>query len=300
MIPAMVLCAGFGTRLRPLTNFLPKPLLPVGDRAALIHILDQLRREGFGPLVVNSHHRANTFSGLVPSGVNVLHEPSILGTGGGVQNARAVLGEGNVLVWNGDIQIEPNLKALVGAHRSALARGGAVATMLVEAREKGTGTVGVGEDGTVVRLRGERFGTESAGADYLGLMVLSARARSGLPNPGCLIGDALMPMLREGQKVATVGHRGPWVDIGTPVQYLEANLRWLRRQQRTSWCAPKARVAPSVQLVDTIVDGGEVEGKGIVRECVVLGGGRLRAPCVRCIGLPGGASLQLEPIRNGG
>jgi mannose-1-phosphate guanylyltransferase len=291
-MPAMVLCAGFGTRLQPLTNFFPKPLLPVGDRPAFQHILDQLRSHGFGPVALNTHHRADTFEGVVPPDVAVMHEPSILGTAGGVANAASALGPGDVLIWNGDIQVQPDLPALVRAHRDRAAEG-VVATLLVVPREDGEGTVGLDVEGNVARLRGERFGTEVAGADYLGVMVLSETARAGLPVEGCLVGDVLMPILREGRRVAVVAHLGGWVDIGTPALFLEANLQWLRSHRQRSWCAPEASVAAPVRLIDSIVAGGAVGGEGMLRECVVLPGGNLSAPSERCIALPDGNFIRV-------
>jgi len=290
MVPAMILCAGFGSRLRPLTDFLPKPLLPVGDRPAFRHIADQLEQQGFRPLALNTHHRAITFEGQVPSNVTVLYEPSILGTAGGVANAATVLGKGDVLVWNGDMHLQADLAGLLSEHGAA---SGAVATLLASPRSLGEGTLGVDHAGRVTRLRGEKFGPEARGADYLGVLVLSNRVRETLPAEGCLVGDALLPALRAGAYVATMRHEGPWLDIGTPSQYLEANLRWLASREAASYQAPDAAVARAVRLRDCVVAGGSVEGAGELRECVVLPGGRLRAPAARCIGLPDGATWQV-------
>lgn len=284
----MILCAGFGTRLRPLTDFFPKPLLPIGDRPAFQHIVDRLRSGGFGPLVINTHHGAESLAKAVPSDVSALYEPSILGTAGGVANAASALGQGDVLVWNGDIQLDPDLNGLVVKHH----RMGSVATLLVAPRPAGEGTVGVSRDGSVARLRGETFLEEVSGADYLGVMMLSEKGRETLPKEGCLVGDVLMPWLRNGGSVGTVVHTGSWVDIGTPERYLRANLAWLRAEGHAAWCASDATVAASVELRETVVAaGGVVTGEGPVHRCVVLAGAVLRAPALGAIALPGGVEV---------
>jgi mannose-1-phosphate guanylyltransferase len=156
----MVLCAGLGTRLRPLTDHIPKPLMPVGDRPALAHVLGALRSAGIERIAVNTHHRAEVFDAyrteLGHGGLSVVHEPEILGTAGGVRNARRDLGEGDILVVNGDI-VAPalDIRSLVSAWE---AHGDAAALWVIEPTPVREGTVGIDERGRIVRLRGRRFG----------------------------------------------------------------------------------------------------------------------------------------------
>src|SRR5262245_40888659 len=125
----MVLCAGLGTRLKPLTDWCAKPLVPIGDRPALAHVLDRLR--GFSPLVANVHHRADEVAAFANgAGVLVSREDDLLGTAGGVARASSLLGEGPVLVWNGDILADLDAEALVRAHASS-------ATLAVAPRGRG-------------------------------------------------------------------------------------------------------------------------------------------------------------------
>src|SRR6185295_4138673 len=103
MTSAMVLSAGFGTRLRPLTDELAKPLMPVGDRPMLAHVIDALSRGGVEDVVVNTHHRGGDFVPQIERlglAIHVVHESKILGTAGGVANASRTLGTGDVVVWN--------------------------------------------------------------------------------------------------------------------------------------------------------------------------------------------------------
>jgi mannose-1-phosphate guanylyltransferase len=274
----MVLAAGLGTRLRPLTDACAKPLVPVGDRPALAHVLDRLRAAGAARVVVNAHHRADDMRAFVlaqPGGVAVSEERDLLGTAGGLAHARALLGEGDVVVWNADILADVDLRALVEAH----ALGGAAATLVVQPLAEGTGSVGLDEDGRVVRLRQERFGAEASGGEFLGVHVLGATLRARLPGRGGLVEDVFVPALARGETLRAWLHGGPWHDVGTVATYLAANRAWLASRALASWVGPGARVAPGVTLDACVVGAGAVvEGSGALSACVVWPGARAVAP----------------------
>lgn len=117
----MILAAGFGTRLAPLTDRLPKALVSVAGRPMIAHAVDALRRAGCDELIVNAHHFAEQVDEYflrhdagVP--VRVLHEREILGTGGGVLNAAPFLEKEDVfLLYNADIIVEADLSAMLRA-----------------------------------------------------------------------------------------------------------------------------------------------------------------------------------------
>ena len=156
---AMILAAGYGTRLRPLTDELPKPLMPVGDAPAIAHVARALSGVA-NSLVVNTHHRADAFDGLVlPLPHVALHETEILGTAGGVARARAAFDGAEVVVWNGDIVADVDARALVDRLRAT----GALAAWVVAPRPCGQGTVGLSRDGFVVRVRSVVVGEEASG-----------------------------------------------------------------------------------------------------------------------------------------
>jgi len=293
MTAAMVLCAGFGTRLRPITDSIPKPLLPVGDLPAFLHVLHRLMSNGFAPIAMNTHHRADAFDNWVPQGVTIVHEHDhILGTAGGVANAASVLGRGDVLVWNGDVIAEPDLAELAAAHSN---RPESVATLLAAPRQPGHGTLGVQRDGCVARLRGETFGEEVAGGDFLGIQMISAQGRELLPAQGCLVGDVYMPALRRGGRVKVHWYDGAWDDIGSPGALLAANLRWLDRRRRNFWVAPRARVGAGISLRATVVcDDATVYGRGTVERCLVLPGAVLEAPACGVIAVHGTGSIAVD------
>ncbi|WP_437747202.1 NDP-sugar synthase [Sorangium sp. So ce1504] len=276
MASAMILAAGLGTRLRPLTDEMPKPLLWLGDRPLIAHIAERLAAGGVVRVAVNKSHLAERFSrdllAAFPVPVEVLHEPEPLGTAGGLANAAGALGEGDVVLWNGDILIDLDVAALSAAH----GHHGAGATLAVAPRPAGEGTVGVGARGEVVRLRGERFGDEVAGGDFVGVHVVGGALRRRLPPRGCMVGDVYLPWLREGRSLATFAAPAVWHDIGTLAAYLAASARWLSQRGLRSYIGPGASVAEGVDVAGSVVGAGaRVEGAGAARGCVVWPGAQV-------------------------
>lgn len=292
---AMILSAGLGTRLRPLTDELPKPLMWLGDRPVLGHIAQRLREAGVEALVVNTHHLAGAFRpsilGAFGLEITVLEERDILGTAGGVKNAEGALGPGPVVVWNGDIVASIDVRAALLEHR----RGRALATLVVAPRARGEGTVGLGSEGEVVRLRGEVFGPEVAGGDFLGVQVIGEEIRGRLPRVGCLVGDAYLPALRAGGRIGSFSYAGAWDDIGSPAAYWAANARWLREVAKLDcYKGPGSSVAPGIDVGGSVIGAGAwVEGEGALRDCVVWPGARARAPLSRAIVTTGGLLVHV-------
>lgn len=275
---ALILAAGFGTRLRPLTLELPKPVVPVGDRPLLAHVAGACRAAGLTRLVANVHHEHEKISRVVRDlelNIDVVVEPEIRGTAGGVAGARALLGPGTVLVWNGDILTEPPVAELV---RLASERDAQV--LAVTPRAPGTGTIGIDEQGGVVRLRGRVFGREVQGGDYIGVMALGPGVVARLPEQGCLFGEVALPNLAAGERVWTVPSSAPWSDLGDLSEYVAANFRWLDEQHGgQTWCAPTARVSAELGLERCVIGAGaQVTGQGELREVIVWPGAQVEAP----------------------
>src|SRR5207244_1121785 len=105
---AFVLGAGLGTRFRPLTDTLPKPLMPIFQKPLITFALDHLRAAGVESFVMNTHHLAPAFERVFPGGsyaghrVQLVHEPDLLETGGGIKNAAPYLGAQPFVVYSGD------------------------------------------------------------------------------------------------------------------------------------------------------------------------------------------------------
>ena len=284
---AMVLAAGFGTRLRPLTQLLPKPLIPLGDRSVLAHIVERLASAGVARVVVNRHHLRDRFIDpcvcTLPLPIALSDEDTILGTAGGVRQAAPWLGSGDVLVVNGDILADVDYAHLLAVHRHA----DAAATLAVQGGlPRGEGSVGLAADGTVVRLRDGRYGQEVAGGWFVGVQIIGERVRRQLPLKGCLVGDVYMPMCARGERVLAAPVVGAFRDIGTPAAYLDACMQWL--EGRPHHCADDAQVEALVTLDKVVVGAGaQVLGSGALRRVVVWPGATATAPLRDAIVLPG-------------
>ncbi len=210
---AFLLAAGLGTRLRPLTLSTPKPLLPVGGRPLLDLVLDHVRAHGHDEVVVNAHWLAPQIVAWAEGrpGVRVVVEtPAILGTGGGLRNAREWLAERFVVV-NGDILADVDLTALWNEP--------APAVMALRPQDTPVHT-GIALDPTgVVRGIAGVVGEADRRLHFTGVHVLDRDVLDLVP-PGeaCIIRTAYRALVPQGRVRGRV-HPGRWTDIGTPEEY---------------------------------------------------------------------------------
>ncbi|MFO0707084.1 MAG: nucleotidyltransferase family protein [Nitrospira sp.] len=155
---AMILAAGLGTRLRPLTNTIPKPLLPSAARLIVWNLL-LLKRHGFRDVVINLHHLGPMIEQALGDGSRFglrliySHEPVILGTGGGIKQAELHFSGEPVLILNGDTLFELDLGALCSFHRERKALATLVLREDPEAVQWGLVEVGAGD--RIVRINGK-------------------------------------------------------------------------------------------------------------------------------------------------
>jgi mannose-1-phosphate guanylyltransferase len=295
MVTVMLLAAGYGTRLRPLTDRVPKPLVPVGDRPAIAHVIQNLRRQlGAFDLVVNAHHRAALLKSFVQEHApeaQVLVETTILGTAGGVRAAWSSFRSAPVLVVNADILACPDYARLLAV------AGIGTCCLCVTARNRGDGSVGVDADGRIVRLRGEVFGKEVAGADYMGTAVLGPDAIDTLPACGCLVGDWLLPLLRRGVEVRAHEQTVVWDDIGDVQSYARANWDWLGLRGLKSWVASSANVSAGAELRSAVVGAGaSVETQGTLERVIVWPGARVDRPLSDAVVMDNGDIVPLPNV----
>lgn len=263
----MILAAGLGTRLRPLTDEIAKALVPVGDRSVLAHVAGALA--AFERVCVNAHHRADEVERAARVlGLACSIEEELLGTAGGIQRARERdLVRGDVLVWNADILGAFDAKQLFENRRGA-------ATLLAFPRPAGQGTIGVDANGRVVRLRDRVVGEEQGGGDFTGVHVVSGSLE--LPEKGCIVGDVYLPMLERGE-IHVEYTDSDFIDVGSLHGYRAANRGWLEQRKIESFIGEGAKVACALER-SVIGAGAEVEGEGALVRCIVWPGARARAP----------------------
>ncbi|HEX6275743.1 MAG TPA: NDP-sugar synthase, partial [Polyangiaceae bacterium] len=172
--------------------------------------------------------------------------------------------------------------------------------LVLAPRSAGAGNVGIGADGSVVRLRGERFGEEMGSGDYLCAMGLGEGALDVLPENGCLIGDLTLPLLRRGAPVKTMLGAPNWSAPGDSIaDYLDTNLAWLVRrggEAGESWVGPDAHVSGDVELLSSIVGAGaDVRGEGRLERVVVWPGAQAFAPLRDAVVTRSGLVVPREP-----
>ncbi len=285
----MILAAGLGTRLRPLTELAPKPLVPIGDRPMLAHVAERLREAGCDPIVANAFHHAPAVERFCAAeSLLVSNEDALLGTAGGIAHAAALLGEGDVVVHNGDVLVSVDLGGLLATHRAR----GASATLAIVPRAAGEGNVGVDARGAVVRLRRETFAPgEASGGEFTGVHVLAPAMRAALPAAGCVVGDAYMPALRGKSAHLYVYHARNFVDVGSLAGYLRANLEWLASMGLRSFVGDGASIDGAVRVDASVVGAGaRVTGEGALSRCVVWPGATATAPLEDAIVTSAGVS----------
>jgi mannose-1-phosphate guanylyltransferase len=134
---AMVLAAGLGTRLRPITYEIAKPMVPVLDRPVMAHIVDLLERHGVEEIVANLHHFPDPIRDYFGDRVSYRFEPELLGTAGGVRNCADLLGDETFIVISGDALTDIDLRALVAGHRERGALATLAAKRVADTREYG-------------------------------------------------------------------------------------------------------------------------------------------------------------------
>ncbi len=224
---ALVLAAGLGTRLRPQTDRVPKPLFPVGGRPMLHRILSQLEAAGCEAAAVNTHHLADAvkqsvacFAGKMP--VIVRHEPHLLGTGGAIRNLADFWDRRPFMVINADIVCDADLAAVYRFHA-----GHHDPVTLVVVDYPDINSLRMDAAGCIVALRDQESGPLPDSLQrrtFTGIQVLDPLVLQFLP-PGRFADsiEAFEKMQAAGHRLQTYEiHRADWIDAGTPQRYCRA------------------------------------------------------------------------------
>jgi len=298
----MVLCAGFGTRLRPLTDRVPKPLVPLCGVPLLRYNLALLKNAGVTEVVINTHHLgaemekgAQKIAAELSLGLAVSREEKhILGTGGGVKRAQAMLGTGTFFLLNGDMIFDVDLGAALEAHRAA----GAVATMVLAPYPPGAsyGAVEVDANMNVRRIAGRGAPADSSltRTHFTGVHVLEPEMLARLPAEGesDINRIAYVRVIHDGGKVLGFLQSGYWGDLGAPRSLLRAHLDVLQgrvplqrfrphadpfadAEQRAPgvFVHPAARVEAPLAAPALVHAGAKVEAGARLGPGVVVGAG---------------------------
>ena len=271
IVPALVLTAGLGTRLDPLTRLVAKPAVPLGDRSLIEHVLAWLHREGVRDVVLNLHHRPASITGIVGDGahlglsVRYSWEHPILGSAGGPRRALALLEADTFLIVNGDTLCDFPLAPMLDAHF----RSGADVTLaaIPHPRPRHYNGIAADAEGRVIGFVPR--GPEAEGTWHMvGVQVVSATVFAALPDgePAETVAGIYRTMVTERPgRIRVFPVSTSFVDVGAPADYLHAAMTWAgtavtgdvhaSAHVRASIVWPEARVEADAELSEVIVAG---------------------------------------------
>lgn len=206
----MILAAGRGERLRPLTERIPKPLIPIGSEPLIVHQLRWLHRAGIRDVVINLHHLGEEIERALGSGsdlgvrIRYSVEEELLDTGGGIRKALPLLGDEPFVLLNGDIWTSFRFASLTGAHPP---RAHLVLTPTPPSKPHADFHL---KDGLVRRGDGDDL-------TYCGIAVIDPALFAGSPEGPFSLAELLFQTAADGLLTGEV-FDGAWIDIGTPDQ----------------------------------------------------------------------------------
>ena len=295
MIPALILTAGLGTRLRPLSYVRAKGALPLAGEPLARRILRGLKDAGVRDAVLNLHHLPHTLTGAIGDGSDIgmrirySWEVPVLGSAGGPRRALPLLSRGadhatpsrrrdgdpgvrsadeSFLIVNGDTLTDVNIVALVDDHRSS----GALVTMAVIPNtepEKYSG-VSADEDGRFTGFVPR--GSSERSFHFVGVQVAEPRAFASIPPDTPYEVRRLYPSLRQVQAGAVRLFRtnAEFLDIGTPADYLSTALAIAERDRAVGVGGTRSLIAPDARIERSVLWDDVVIGQGaLLKECVV-------------------------------
>jgi mannose-1-phosphate guanylyltransferase len=267
----MVLAAGLGLRMRPMTQIKAKPVLPVLNRPLIHWTLDLLAHHGVTDVVINLHHLPRTVVQAVGSGrdfglqVTWSRERRILGTGGGPRRVRDFFGSEPFFLVNGDVVFDFDLTDLLARHRAAGAR--ATLALVANPEPRRYSPIVTGAGGWVRALAGLPRPARGQPSLFTGVHVVDPSLLDRLPDAASdIVRDLYAPLIDEGEDILGVRVRGAWYDLGGPSLYLRSQLSMLssgfRGLRRGALIHPAARVHPRARVARSVIGPKAVVGEG--------------------------------------
>ncbi len=279
---AMILAAGLGTRLWPLTADRAKAAVPFLNKPIIVHIIEYLKRYGFTDVIINLHHQGESIRRVVGDGsawgmhVFYSEEPEILGTGGALDKVRHLLQEGTFLVINGKIITDIDLHAVCDAHR----RHAALATLVLmkNVRRERFSTVEVDGDGSIVRFGGmpspvpDETPSDHAPLFFTGIQVVEPEIFDFIPRGvfSHTTVDVYPRAIACGRRIAAYIAEGQWYELSTPARYLNASLAFLRREGRSFLAGEGTLIEDDAEVRESILWERVRIGKGArLQHCII-------------------------------
>lgn len=304
---AMVMAAGLGTRLRPITHEVPKPVVPVGNVAIVEQLVRLLAAHGVDEVIANLHWFPDTVRGRLGDGselgvaMSYEQEEELLGTAGGVRNVSDFLtaGDDTFIVLAGDALTDVDLTALVAAHRA----NGGVATLSVKQVSDVSeyGVIVTGSDGRIQGFQ-EKPDPAEALSDLVNCMVYAFSPEifdyfpvDEMPDPVDFAHDVFPALLENDVPFHVHEIDGYWNDIGTLREYLQGNLDVVTGAVSLPRLGGELLDGGAAPSDSEVGEGAELEGPMLIGPgCEIGAGARLSGPLVLGPGTTVGAGAQVK------
>ncbi|MFH1826500.1 MAG: NDP-sugar synthase [bacterium] len=275
---AIIIAGGLGTRLRPLTDNTPKPIVPLANRPLIVHQIEHLVRHGVDEIIINLHYLSHEIKKILDNGrqwgikIHYSIEDEPLGTAGAVKNAEQFFDKGPMIVCNGDILTDLNVTKLVNFHREK----NATVTLTLKEVEDPTafGLVLMDGEGRVSKFI-EKPGWNMVTAKTInaGTYVVDPKIFTAVPTgkPYMFERDLFPDLLEKGVPFYGYVSDSYWLDIGNPEKYKEAHRAILRNEVAVKILG--TRINNRVWLAkDTHPDASvNLRGPAIIGEKVKIG-----------------------------
>ena len=246
MIAGILLSAGFGTRLKPITDEIPKPAIPFLDKPMVWYALNSMKHAGITNIAANVHHLPDKMTACLNDCADVLELPKpgiyreqneILGTGGGARACMSLLPEADrFVIYHGDVLCGVDLADVIRAHIDSDC--GISLVVAPRPEHSKLGMVGVDDQGYIGRIRdwyraGCDTTTTFSPCCFTGIHVVERNVLEQLPKQQyvCLVTEIYPSLLAAGERIRAIETRSFFADVGTPETYLEAQRQILGNPQ---------------------------------------------------------------------
>jgi len=286
---AMILAAGYGARLWPLTADRTKPALPVLGKPLVGYVAEHLAKQGIEEVIVNLHHRPDSVRAALGNGsqfgvrLRYVHEPVILGTSGALDNAREMIGADTFVVINGKLITDIDLRAAIETHQQTKA----LATLVLRrnlARERFS--IVETRNGFVTRFAGmpDPALSDSSEPDaplmFTGIQIMDSRIFDYIP-PGVFSHstmDVFPQAIAKGERIAAHIGEGMWFELSTLPRYLDISLALLNQRGLDLYTGRNASIDTQATVRGSILwDDVIVERNARVRRAILGDGVCVRA-----------------------
>jgi len=281
MRKAFLLGAGLGTRLKPLTDTLPKPLIPLENRPLITHAMDHLIAAGITHIAINTHHLPEAWTAAFPNSryrgaeLAFFYEPILLETGGGIKNIAAWIGQEPFLIYNGDILTDLPIERLMTGHMAS----NNIATLAVVAHGPDKKVTVKGHQ--ILDVRSEVAGLAGT-HQFTGIYCADAEILNLIPpNEKISIVPAFQELVRRRQLGAYPVEKCSWLDLGERQSYLEASFQKAPEispsaiidpsaKVTNSWIGDHCQIGANAQITDSILwPGTHVSSDAELTKCIL-------------------------------